>query len=105
MLFSIPEMIIRTLRPEELAGDVESFAADYHDLLTIEQLLSHGAGQATKEVPFAIDNNLSTTVEARVSFPLSCFPIYARWFVATGRGMVRLTTGSKVDILACCCLS
>jgi len=88
MLLSIPGEMIHTLRPEELAGDVESFAADYHDLLTIEQLLSHGAGQATKEVPFAIDNSLSTTVEAQVSFPLSCFLIYARSFVATGRGIV-----------------
>ena len=48
-----------TLRPEELARDVESFAAHYHDLLTIKQLLSHGAGQATEEVSFAIDNDLT----------------------------------------------
>ena len=63
MLLSIFGEMIRTLRPEKHARDVESFTADYHNLLTIEQLLSHGAGQATKEVPFAIDNNLSTTVD------------------------------------------
>lgn len=47
-----------TLSSEEFAGDVESFAADYNDLLTVEQLLSHRAGQATEEVSLAIDYNL-----------------------------------------------
>lgn len=77
MLLSIFGEMIRTLRPEKLARDVESFTADYHNLLTIEQLLSHGAGQATKEVPFAIDNNLSTTVDTD-QLPILMDGIYMR---------------------------
>ena len=48
----------RTFCAEESAGDVKSFASYYHDLLTIEQLLSHSAGQATQEMSLAIDNDL-----------------------------------------------
>jgi hypothetical protein len=77
MLLSICGEMIRTLRPEKLARDVESFTADYHDLLTVEQLLSHGAGQATKEVPFAIDNNLSTAVDTG-QLPIVGCHLYAR---------------------------
>lgn len=43
-----------TLGSEELAGDVEGFAADDDDLLAIEQLLCDCAGEATEKVPLAI---------------------------------------------------
>jgi hypothetical protein len=34
----------RTLRTEELSGDVQSLASHDDDLLAVEQLLGHGAG-------------------------------------------------------------
>ena len=46
----------RTLRAEELSGDVEGLAAHHNDLLTIEQLLRDRAGQATEQVALAVDN-------------------------------------------------
>lgn len=48
----------RTLGPEELAGDVEGFAADDDEFLAFEELLRDGAGQATKEVAFAVNDDL-----------------------------------------------
>lgn len=47
-----------TFCAEEFAGDVESFAADQYDLLTIEQLLCYNTGEATQEMSFPIDHNL-----------------------------------------------
>jgi hypothetical protein len=51
-------MMARTLRAEELAGDVEGFAADDDDLLAAEELLGDDAGQAAKQVALAIDHDL-----------------------------------------------
>jgi hypothetical protein len=48
----------RTLRAEELAGDVEGLTSHNDDLLAVEQLLGDSAGQATKEVSFAVDDDL-----------------------------------------------
>lgn len=48
----------RTLSAEELAGDVELLASHDNDLLSVEELLGHGRGQATKEMTLAIDDNL-----------------------------------------------
>ena len=48
----------RTFRTEELSGDVEGLASYNNDLLTIEELLSHGGGQTTKEVTLAINRDL-----------------------------------------------
>lgn len=48
----------RTLSAEELAGDVESLAADNNDLLAIEELLGDDGGQATKEMALAINDDL-----------------------------------------------
>lgn len=48
----------RTLCAEEFAGNVEGFAADQYDLLTVEQLLCHDTGEATQEMSFPIDHNL-----------------------------------------------
>lgn len=48
----------RTLSAEELAGDVEGLAADDDDLLAIEKLLGDDAGEATKEMALAIDDDL-----------------------------------------------
>lgn len=48
----------RTLRSEELAGDVEGFAADDDDFLAVQQLFGDGAGEAAEEVAFAVYHNL-----------------------------------------------
>ena len=48
----------RTLRAEELSGDVQGLASHNNDLLAVEQLLSDSAGQPTKEVTLAINSDL-----------------------------------------------
>lgn len=48
----------RTLRTEELARDVEGFTSHDDDLLAHKQLLRNSAGQATKEVSLAVDDDL-----------------------------------------------
>ena len=48
----------RTLRSEELAGDVEGFAAHDDDLLAVEELFGDGAGEAAEEVALAVDHDL-----------------------------------------------
>jgi hypothetical protein len=51
-------VVERTLSAEELAGDVEGFAADDNDLLAVEELLGHSRGETTEEVALAVDDNL-----------------------------------------------
>jgi hypothetical protein len=51
----------RTLRTEELSGDVQGLTSHNDNLLSVEQLLSHSAGQPTKEVTLAIDRDLLPT--------------------------------------------
>jgi hypothetical protein len=46
----------RTLRAEELAGDVQGLASHDDDLLAVEQLLGDRGGQATEKVPLAVDD-------------------------------------------------
>jgi hypothetical protein len=46
----------RTLRAEELAGDVQGLASHNDDLLAVEQLLGDRGGQATEKVPLAVDD-------------------------------------------------
>ena len=48
----------RTFCTEEFSRNVESLASHDHDLLTVEQLLGHGTGQATQEMPLTIDDDL-----------------------------------------------
>ena len=48
----------RTLRTEELAGDVEGFTSHNDDLLAIQQLLGDDTGQATEKVSLAINDDL-----------------------------------------------
>lgn len=50
--------LVRTLRAEELAGDVEVLATDDNDLLAVEELLGDDAGQAAQQVALAIDHDL-----------------------------------------------
>ena len=56
--------MIRTLRAEELARDVEGLAADDNDLLAVEELLGDDAGQAAKQVALAIDHDLFRILSA-----------------------------------------
>lgn len=58
----------RTLRAEELAGDVQGLASHNDDLLAVEQLLGDRGGQATEEVPLAVDD--LRIVLAEVVLPL-----------------------------------
>ena len=51
-------LVERTFCTEEFAGDVESFASNDDDPLPVEQLLSHGTGQATQKMTLAIDDDL-----------------------------------------------
>lgn len=46
----------RTLRAEELAGDVQGLTSHDDDLLTLKQLLGYGAGKATEQVALAVDD-------------------------------------------------
>ena len=48
----------RTLRTEELSRDVQGLTSHNDNLLSVEQLLGHSAGQPTKEVALAIDCDL-----------------------------------------------
>lgn len=48
----------RTLSAEELSRDVEGLAADHNDLLAVQELLGHDAGEAAKEMALAIDDDL-----------------------------------------------
>jgi hypothetical protein len=51
----------RTFCSEEFARYVEGFAANDYYLLAIEQLFRDSAGQATKQVSFAVNDNLVIT--------------------------------------------
>jgi hypothetical protein len=55
-----------TLRTEELSRDVQGLASHNDDLLTVSQLLSHSAGQPTKEVTLAVDGDLFHPVVSRL---------------------------------------
>jgi hypothetical protein len=59
---------VRTLRAEELAGDVEGLAANNNNLLAVEELLGDDAGEATEEVALAVNDDLASSMLAtRVS--------------------------------------
>jgi hypothetical protein len=47
---------VRTLRAEELAGDVKGLASHNDDLLAVKELLGDGAGEATEQVALAVDD-------------------------------------------------
>lgn len=64
----------RTLRAEELAGDVELLAADNNNLLAVQELLGDRGGQAAEKVALAVDDNLcipSASAVFRQFHPLS----------------------------------
>lgn len=63
---------VRTLRAEELAGDVESLTSHNDDLLAVEQLLGHGAGEATEQVPLAVDDLVVESASGPTVFLVSC---------------------------------
>ena len=46
------------LGAEELSRDVEGLAADDNNLLAVQELLGDSAGQTTKQVTLAINDNL-----------------------------------------------
>lgn len=90
----------RTLRAEELAGDVELLAADNDNLLAVQKLLGDRGGQAAEKVALAVDDNLcipSAIAVLHFPIPMSTRSCGCAQGVSRCRGM--RTTGSKVDIL------
>jgi hypothetical protein len=85
----------RTLRSEELAGDVEGFAADDDDFLAVEELFGDGAGEAAEEVAFAVYHNLGDVLV----WMCSCCHLFRIQLIGMDAGCVEHTTGSKLDIL------
>ena len=61
----------RTLRSEEFAGDVELLAAYDYKLLAVEELFGDCAGQTTKEMALAVDDDLGGSVS------IGCTPVIA----------------------------
>lgn len=59
----------RTFCTEEFARDIELFAPDHDDLLTIEKLFGYCAGQAAEKVSLSIDGDL---YRSYVSITPSC---------------------------------
>lgn len=103
----------RTLRAEELAGDVQGLASHNDDLLAVEQLLGDRGGQATEKVTLAVDD-LRRVLAGVVALPLwwlaadreetarrrQRVPYRVQWsWCSCGRG-VRTMTGSNVDMAA-----
>lgn len=48
----------RTLRTEELSGDVQGLAADDNDLLAAQHLLGNDAGKTAQKVALAVNDDL-----------------------------------------------
>lgn len=74
---STSKKLVRTLRAEELARDVEVLAADDNDLLAVEELLGDDAGQAAKQVALAIDHDLFGIPVSSLYLPVSLPPGHA----------------------------
>lgn len=55
----------RTLRTEELSGDVECLAAHHDDLLAAQQLLGNNAGKTAQKVTLAVNDDLSDTQKSQ----------------------------------------
>lgn len=49
--------VVLELRAEELAGDVESLAANNDNLLAVEELLGDDTGKTAQQVTLAVDDN------------------------------------------------
>ena len=105
----------RTLGAEEFARDVERLAAHQDDLLPVEQLLGHDAGQAAEEMALAIDDHLVTGTDIRQpnerrwrkrSNFVGIAPLFQTCRAPESRNarerVDRLTTGSKVDMMIYC---
>jgi hypothetical protein len=69
--------VVRTLRAEKFAGDVEVLAADDDNLLAAEELLGDNAGQAAKQVALAIDHDLSRIAVSILEIPTLMVPLPA----------------------------
>lgn len=60
----------RTLRTEELSGDVEGLAADNNNLLATQQLLGNNAGKTAQKVALAVNDNLNDTPQGQQLYSL-----------------------------------
>jgi len=89
----------RTLGAEELSRDVQGLAAHNDNLLSVEELLGDGAGEATEQVPLAV-NDLISQVSQRFQskFAVSGLSNAARAATAAGdRGRIRVSEGTYDD--------
>lgn len=55
-VFALIDGCVRTLCAEELARDIQGLTSHNDDLLAVEQLLGDSAGEATEQVPLAVDD-------------------------------------------------
>lgn len=55
-----------TLGAEELARDVEGLTSHNNNLLAVEELLGNGAGEATEQVPLAVDDLVALSARGPV---------------------------------------
>ena len=69
--------MVRTLRAEKFAGDVEVLAANDDNLLAAEELLGDDAGQAAKQVALAIDHDLLRIAVSILEIPTPNVPFPA----------------------------
>jgi hypothetical protein len=89
----------RTLGAEELSRDVQGLAAHNDNLLSVEELLGDGAGEATEQVPLAV-NDLISQVSQRfhTKFAVSGLSNAARAATAAGdRKSFRVSGGTYDD--------
>lgn len=57
-LQGVEDRCMHTLSTEEFARDVEGFTSHNDNLLTVQKLLCDGAGEATKEMSLAVNDDL-----------------------------------------------
>jgi hypothetical protein len=87
-----------TFSTEEFARDVEGLSSDDDDLLAVQKLLCNCAGETTEQVSLAVDDNLERPSSQFMCSTASSVHAQAGLRVLALARM-RLTTGSKVDIL------
>lgn len=65
----------RTLRAEELSGDVQGLAADDNNLLAVEELLGDDACETTQKVPLAVNDDLKSPISLASFFAFLIFSL------------------------------
>lgn len=96
----------RTLRAEELSGDVEGLAAHNDDLLAVQQLLGDGRGQTTEKVTCSTPISTLTKPSIVPALVLECAypsrqpPQQARsWMLLARRRYIEQAECTYVDMV------